>query len=78
MENTITHVSHSDAQDALIYRNGILDYDAHDAFLKSLGYRNLNLPCRCGGTDDDGHLPTCGWGRPLSREIQGNDRGSEN
>jgi len=58
-------VSTVDAQDALIYRGGILDYDAHDAYLRSLGYAYLNLPCNCGGSYDDGHLPTCGWGKEV-------------
>ena len=52
-----------DASDALIYRDGVLDYDAHDALLRSRGYDYLDLPCDCGGSEDDGHLPTCGWGR---------------
>lgn len=56
-------VSASDANDALIYRDGILDYEAHDALLRALGYEYLALPCNCGGSEEDGHLPTCGWGR---------------
>jgi hypothetical protein len=63
--NRALEVAPNDAQDAMIYRNGILDYDAHDAYLVSLGYEYLDLPCKCGGSTDDGHLPHCGWGKPL-------------
>jgi len=59
----ITPVTAQDAHDALIYKNGILDYDAHDRYLTALGYSYLALPCTCGGTDDDGHMPSCGWGK---------------
>lgn len=53
----------SDAENALIYRDGILDYNAHDDYLRALGYEYLGLPCTCGGSEDDGHLPCCGWGK---------------
>jgi hypothetical protein len=62
----IETVNPQDAQGALIYRDGILDYDAHDAYLKAFGYSYMALPCSCGGSDDDGHLPCCGWGREIS------------
>ncbi len=66
MENT-TSVSPFDARAALIYRDGILDYDAHDAYLRSLGYEYAGLPCNCDGNDDDGHMPCCGWAKlPVS------------
>ena len=52
-----------DAALALVYTDGILDYDRHDAILRSCGYEYLALPCNCAGSDDDGHLPSCGWGR---------------
>ncbi len=58
-----TEVEEQDAVDALIYRDGILDYDAHDALLRERGYAYLALPCTCNGSDDDGHLPCCGWGK---------------
>lgn len=64
-ETRIQPVNSTDADDAMIYRDGILDYDAHDAFLRSLGYEFMSLPCLCGGSDDDGHKPTCGWGREV-------------
>lgn len=67
---TIIPVTPNDAQDALIYRDGILDYDAHDAYLRSLGYEYLSLQCSCGGSEDDGHLPTCGWGKPLAQPAE--------
>ncbi len=57
-------VSGRDAELALIYRDGILDYDAHDAMLRSLGYEYIaGSICNCPGSDDDGHLPACGWFR---------------
>lgn len=50
------------AELAMVYRDGILDYDAHDAMLRSLGYEYIGgTNCDCGGSEDDGHLPTCGW-----------------
>lgn len=60
---TVNEVDPNDAQAALIYKDGILDYEAHDEMLKSLGYEYLALPCNCDGTEDDVHLPCCGWGR---------------
>ncbi len=53
-----------DSHAALIYKDGILDYDVHDAYLRALGYEYLALPCTCDGNDDDGHMPSCGWGKP--------------
>ena len=63
--STVKSVSPQDAHDAMIYRNGVLDYDAHDDYLRFLGYEYLALPCNCGGSDDDGHMPHCGWGKYL-------------
>lgn len=62
-------VSEFDAHDALIYRDGILDYDAHDAYLRSLGYMYLAGRCTCGGSEDDGHMPCCGWGRVVAASV---------
>ena len=62
---SVAYVSDEDARIALVYTDGILDYDRHDRILRDMGYDYLALPCRCGGSDDDGHLPTCGWGRKL-------------
>lgn len=62
-EIRIQPVNSIDADDALIYQDGILDYAAHDSFLRSLGYEYMDLPCLCLGSEDDGHKPCCGWGR---------------
>jgi hypothetical protein len=64
MQQKIERVSREDAAIALVYTNGILDYSRHDAILISMGYEFMaSIPCNCDGSDLDGHLPTCGWGK---------------
>ncbi len=63
MDAIFEKVGREDSERALVYRDGILDYDTHDSILRSLGYEFLDAPCACGGSNDDGHMPTCGWGR---------------
>lgn len=62
------NVSNKDAHDALIYKDGILDMRHAQHNLKSLGYEYLALPCSCGGSEDDGHQPVCGWGKRLDKQ----------
>lgn len=62
-------INPNDAHDAMIYKDGILDYENHDRILRERGYAYLNLPCDCGGSNDDGHLPCCGWG-PTPEKIE--------
>jgi hypothetical protein len=46
--------------------SGGFTYAAHDAFLSSLGYVYMKVPCSCGGSFVDGHEPHCGWGRKVA------------
>lgn len=64
----MNRVSAEDAQKAMIFKDGILDFEAHDRALEGMGYAYLASLCNCDWSYENGHMPCCGWGKqPVRR-----------